>query len=260
MKGCNVSKISIAVSCGYAPPSLVGLNISQNALVDGTVDLGTNMLRSLNASDNNLTFRDPGAALFFQGSSRLLALNLSGNPIGALAHLSFLGKACPQLRNLQLESCGIKRITSDDNKKLLSVCLSDLAFLLELNLSSNDLCDTDEARALAGVQSLASLYLGGSNPLAAAGSSYESLCAFIVQRVSRLQKIDGIPVNRSIKGPSANLLAESMQRSVALAVEDSASCSCKEGNPCAVAYNCSDWENRFAVAKAARLEKYDMVF
>lgn len=31
--------------------------------------------------------------------------------------------------------------------------------------------------------------------------------------------------------------------------EDKASCSCIEGNPCAVAYNCKDWSNRFEVAK-----------
>lgn len=31
--------------------------------------------------------------------------------------------------------------------------------------------------------------------------------------------------------------------------EDKASCSCIEGNPCAVNYNCRDWKNRFEVAK-----------
>ena len=32
--------------------------------------------------------------------------------------------------------------------------------------------------------------------------------------------------------------------------EDSASCSCVEGNPCAVKYNCKNWNNRLEVAKA----------
>jgi len=31
--------------------------------------------------------------------------------------------------------------------------------------------------------------------------------------------------------------------------EDRASCSCIEGNPCAMAYNCRDWANRFEVAR-----------
>eukprot|EP00462_Mataza_sp_D1_P022528 CAMPEP_0175142094 /NCGR_PEP_ID=MMETSP0087-20121206/12567_1 /TAXON_ID=136419 /ORGANISM="Unknown Unknown, Strain D1" /LENGTH=283 /DNA_ID=CAMNT_0016425777 /DNA_START=83 /DNA_END=931 /DNA_ORIENTATION=- len=31
--------------------------------------------------------------------------------------------------------------------------------------------------------------------------------------------------------------------------EDSASCSCIEGNPCMSKYNCKDWNNRFEVAK-----------
>eukprot|EP00050_Salpingoeca_kvevrii_P022494 m.127361 g.127361 ORF g.127361 m.127361 type:complete len:124 (-) comp9721_c0_seq2:59-430(-) len=31
--------------------------------------------------------------------------------------------------------------------------------------------------------------------------------------------------------------------------EDSSNCSCIEGNPCAVPYNCRDWENRFEIAK-----------
>eukprot|EP00976_Prorocentrum_cordatum_P017338 349051-Prorocentrum_minimum.AAC.3 len=32
--------------------------------------------------------------------------------------------------------------------------------------------------------------------------------------------------------------------------EDSASCSCVEGNPCMSAYNCKNWAKRFEVAKA----------
>ncbi|KAK3288826.1 hypothetical protein CYMTET_3706 [Cymbomonas tetramitiformis] len=32
--------------------------------------------------------------------------------------------------------------------------------------------------------------------------------------------------------------------------EDSANCSCIEGNPCASPYNCKNWANRFEVAKA----------
>ena len=31
--------------------------------------------------------------------------------------------------------------------------------------------------------------------------------------------------------------------------EDSSSCSCLFGNPCASSYNCKDWHNRFDVAK-----------
>lgn len=31
--------------------------------------------------------------------------------------------------------------------------------------------------------------------------------------------------------------------------EDSSTCSCLYGNPCASAYNCKDWRNRFEVAK-----------
>ena len=34
--------------------------------------------------------------------------------------------------------------------------------------------------------------------------------------------------------------------------DDHASCSCIEGNPCAVPYNCKDWANRFEIAKKAR--------
>ena len=32
--------------------------------------------------------------------------------------------------------------------------------------------------------------------------------------------------------------------------EDSASCSCIEGNPCQSAYNCKNWDKRFEIAKA----------
>ena len=31
--------------------------------------------------------------------------------------------------------------------------------------------------------------------------------------------------------------------------EDSSTCSCLFGNPCQSAYSCSDWNNRFEVAK-----------
>ena len=40
------------------------------------------------------------------------------------------------------------------------------------------------------------------------------------------------------------------------AAEDSASCSCLEGNPCAVRYSCKNWKNRFEVAKQARIAKH----
>ena len=32
--------------------------------------------------------------------------------------------------------------------------------------------------------------------------------------------------------------------------EDSASCSCVEGNPCQSSYNCKNWAKRFEIAKA----------
>ena len=38
-------------------------------------------------------------------------------------------------------------------------------------------------------------------------------------------------------------------------VQDSASCSCIEGNPCAVKYNCKDWANRYEVARKVRQNK-----
>ena len=37
-----------------------------------------------------------------------------------------------------------------------------------------------------------------------------------------------------------------------IGTEDSASCSCVEGNPCISPYNCKNWEKRFEIAKQAR--------
>ena len=39
------------------------------------------------------------------------------------------------------------------------------------------------------------------------------------------------------------------------AMTPSASCSCIEGNPCAVKYNCKDWANRYEVARKVRQNK-----
>ena len=51
LKRCNLGTVSVLLSQrNYAPPSLIGLNIAQNALDDASVVLGNTFLRSLNAS------------------------------------------------------------------------------------------------------------------------------------------------------------------------------------------------------------------
>ena len=42
-------------------------------------------------------------------------------------------------------------------------------------------------------------------------------------------------------------------------VQDGASCSCLEGNPCAVKYNCKNWPRRFEIAKRVRERKGKML-
>ena len=49
--------------------------------------------------------------------------------------------------------------------------------------------------------------------------------------------------------------AADVEAGIGIGGEDSASCSCSEGNPCVSPYNCKDWVNRAEVARRHREER-----
>ncbi|KAK3237377.1 hypothetical protein CYMTET_52542 [Cymbomonas tetramitiformis] len=56
-------------------------------------------------------------------------------------------------------------------------------------------------------------------------------------------------------GPIDIVNAEGVGSRRALDGDDKSSCSCIEGNPCAVPYNCLNWENRFEIAEKVMKNK-----
>lgn len=92
---------------------------------------------------------------------------------------------------------------------------------------------------------------------------YAQVVSQTVRGISTLKELNGS--NYSVSFSVSNeCMSDFLQRST----EDTSiregekleSCSCIEGNPCAVPYHCLDWENRFEVAKKAREENYSRVF
>jgi hypothetical protein len=202
----------------------------------------------------------------------LLHLDLSQNPtVGeSVGTVDF---STVPLRALILQHVGL---TSVDLK--LPTGIGCLSALNTLDLSYNKLADLQELDPMVGKGDLSKKSGQGKgcfehlahlslqhNPFTATdgGSSYEAWQKGLTKLIPSLKSVDDEEAQAHTFGWGAvDMIQETVQRSTAktLAEQDSASCSCVEGNPCAVPKNCRDWPNRFDVARAAREEKYDMVF
>lgn len=134
--------------------------------------------------------------------------------------------------------------------------LEDMKAQLEqLVLSSNKLGSVRELLEVGKLKRLTHLFVDGNEWEHDAG--FEDSVTTMKRRLSCLQELNGRPATAKFaKGPLSSALVDSMERSTAVGGggDDSASCSCIEGNPCAVPYNCKHWESRFEVARKAREE------
>ena len=81
-------------------------------------------------------------------------------------------------------------------------------------------------QVLVACKSLVSIGISESNPIASTKDIRVSAVNF-GEKVTAAPNVDGVAINRAINSVSATLVAEAAERSVANAVEDAASCSCK---------------------------------
>lgn len=160
-----------------------------------------------------------------------------------------------RLRSLDLSCCGIESLMEGR-----VLCLSPLSALEVLSIASNNLADPRDLKEVGSLKRLTRLD-EFNNPWSKA-EGYDDALAAAKRKLSSLRLFNGVDATAKFtSGIGASTLADALERSTVASGggDDSASCSCVEGNPCAVPYNCRSWDNRFDVARKAREEKYDTV-
>lgn len=230
-------------------------------------------LRRLCLAGNRLSSLPPALA---QQLPKLLHLDLAHNP--SLGPALSPARLPPTLRWLSLEGCGLERFELDTAlAPCAHPCMSSspgaLAGLppqlLHLDLSANLFAST--ALLLACLlppcpvpARLTHLLLAPNPCLAAAGPSSSSSfspsdqddMARLLRSLPCLRSLNGREYHPSL-GSGSDALAQAMERAtmgVPLGGGGGESCSCVEGNACAVPDNCRDWAHRFEVARRARAQ------
>ncbi len=146
---------------------------------------------------------------------------------------------------------GASESTGNNNNALLS-----LRFLENVNLARNALGVRELAKVLQ-LRSLRRLSVHG-NPGCDDVAFEAEVLALLPKKLPSLKSVDG--VDTKLVGGRMVVVAMVAggggggggDGADGVMSEDAASCSCLEGNPCVVAYNCKDWTNRFEVARRHR--------
>jgi hypothetical protein len=239
--GCELGAFELA-STSQLRSNLTSLNLTDNCLVDGSLVLGSPVcwLRKLALVANQFT-AVPSLAL----APKLLSLDLSFNPIKGFGTDAF--SVTPLLVDLHLESCGLTSVQCSGTSPLAA-----LKALKSLDLRSNQLGDLAELEQLfrSHLPQLAALDLS-VNPCAES-EEYRSWALRYANEHGPLRLLDGQLQHKEIATSGVSELQLHVDDPM---VQDSASCSCLEGNPCAVKYNCKDWSRRFDIAKEVRKKK-----
>ena len=189
-----------------------------------------------------------------------------------------------QLRMLNLEGCSLTTLSidggDDDGESIYSHFLTYLINLETLNLSDNEFEEEDCINDLS-ILSLSSITNHNNNNtnnrnrvfieldlrendiVSNIGSkNYKELIEETLFPSKQLKMLDGKKINSDVI-TNIKSLSDVKGISKALQSEDTVmdnnefreSCSCLEGNPCVYKYNCKDWTNREAIAKAVRKTK-----
>eukprot|EP00638_Chattonella_subsalsa_P018809 CAMPEP_0117866740 /NCGR_PEP_ID=MMETSP0950-20121206/7555_1 /TAXON_ID=44440 /ORGANISM="Chattonella subsalsa, Strain CCMP2191" /LENGTH=264 /DNA_ID=CAMNT_0005718155 /DNA_START=6 /DNA_END=801 /DNA_ORIENTATION=+ len=214
-----------------------------------------NFLRELVLTGNHLD-EVPNLSHF----PKLISLDLSYNPIEVISQSDFPQDIASRLHYLNLESTGMSTLAAVENAT--ETCFKNFRGLQVLNLSNNQFDDT---RSLEGINKanfpkLSELYVD-RNPFCEAEDYIDQLmkCA---RQFSTLKTLNGAKFEAAIS-VGDDVLRGAIQRSLDVLSKHASSgesCSCIEGNPCAVPDNCKNWASRFEVAKRVREDKYDNVF
>jgi hypothetical protein len=243
MRSCGVTSIDLADA--VIARELVLLDLTDNSLSsDDCVQLSRKddmpcYLRKLVLSGNQLRNLP---TIPESCRCKLLCLDLSCNPLGqSMSAIDFSGMP---LRYLSLEQCGVQNL--DLGSPTGIGCLSEL---LVLDLSLNQLEKKAELDPIAmKLKKLNSLDLSG-NPLSG-DRDYKDWTMAVRNKLPTINNWDGEGVQVQFSSGKQELQLHDDGDGVM--VQDSASCSCLEGNPCADKYNCKDWANRYEKARKVR--------
>jgi len=242
---CDLTSVSIS------PPllaTIVSLNLSSSSLTTEKIDAilgntGNVFLRSLTLTDNLLS--DLPSPL----PSKLTILELGYNKLTTIPPGSF--SACKTfLYSLDLSGNQLTTIFSG---------LTELMHLRKLDISNNhtlQLTDVPTSPPLPTmIKQVTDLTLLPNSGLLSNEVDFELAATELTSNITGLKRFNNCVVDRAIKINQANLL--SLQHEIVADddnTKDSATCSCVEGNPCLVKYNCKPhiWHRRYEVARRAR--------
>lgn len=242
MASCGITAVTFGA--GWDGRTLA-LDLTDNRMdADAVEALNTIWLRILNLTANSALTRVPTFTKF----TRLLSLDLSHNRIGPLTATSFVSVA-DNIRELGLAYCGLETLL--DGREFV---LKRADSLEKLTIAGNAISNVREVRNLGDLNRLTDLDLRG-NPFLSEGKDAETAVTRIKRRLARLKVLNGASAEAAFAaGSEVGALADSLDRSTITTGggDDNASCSCIEGNPCAVPYNCKNWDMRFEVARKAR--------
>jgi len=253
---------------------LIALNLSNNQFTEQTVHAFTNVvmsqlvrsadlalscmplyLREIKLNNNNLTIvPDLGEVCH-----TLLSLDLSNSLQMNIDHPDSEEnlRKLTRLRSLALESCNITNVCrcepgerNEQQTTPLRCCFSSLVLTLEhLNLSCNNVSNFEEINSLACLKRLVTLDVF-KNPVEQTKEYSERARKFCL-KLSTLKQFNGCGYKHGMQTAQFTdmITSQATGLSAGQAGDDSASCSCLEGNPCMVAYNCKHWARRYEVAK-----------
>jgi len=192
------------------------------------------------------------------------SLNISGNQLASLSEVSPMAHLVELdvsgnslLPDLDLKFCSNSlRVFRANNCNLSSSSIAGIQCCTELEavyLANNRISEADSVRGVLAPtmrKHLRILHMA-NNPLSE--EEWANLTCWLRQQCPCLTEIDGIAQEQEFKH-TLNIEDLNLNATESIMVQDKASCSCLEGNPCAVEYNCKDWANRFEVAKHVRAE------
>jgi hypothetical protein len=241
-KSCDVATVNFSRE---VENSLVALDLTDNRLTMQSINgLNLTFLRELVLVGNALTGGFPNLSHL----KLLIKVDLSYNPLGSCSgeHAEVTMTACDRLREVHLQGCKLGGT--------ISLALNIRSATLEvLDISCNELNDRNDVLTLRKLNRLKSLSILG-NPIVVGHNDSMDWCKMLAMKFGALKVFNGSEYSHTFNSINlGSLQLETADTGVSTgAGDDSASCSCVEGNPCAVSYNCKDWKNRFEVARKAR--------
>lgn len=268
---------------------LVALNLSHNQFTNESIRSFTNVpmpqltlsadlvvscmplyLREITITNNDLI---TGIPHFGEACHTLLKLDLSECHLLNITdkdseeHLRIL----IGLRSLTLKGCGISKLCRcepgrNETESVPRCSLSSRTSTLEhLDISNNQIIDINEMKSLICLKRLVKLNIAGNgnndgnengdeeaNEYKIDHSEYNENIRKICLKLSTLKEFNGHDYKHGMKAAQFTDMIAIKESGVGSGGggDDGSSCSCVEGNPCLVSYNCKNWARRYDISKA----------